>query len=146
MPADINMFTVVVSRNDEIAVRSCLRLCLQRQVAKLASGLLYCWSLLRNNNTAINLQTFTSSWVVGVFPRVTKAPLRVFSTQNRFLRRAACLGLIMKIALNLFFFEVKIHQQLQCVQYYKDNFISRHVRKYAYRMKQNVFKRFHILI
>jgi len=34
---------------------------LQRQVAKLASGLLYSWSLLRNNNTAINLQMFTSS-------------------------------------------------------------------------------------
>ena len=36
-------------------------LCLQRQVAKLTSGLFYSWSLLRNNNTAINLQMFTLS-------------------------------------------------------------------------------------
>jgi len=34
----------------------------ERQVAKLASGLLYSWSLLRNNKTAINLQIFTSSY------------------------------------------------------------------------------------
>ena len=47
--------------NDEIAVRSCPLLCLQGQVAKLASGLFVCWSLLRNNNTAINPQTLTSS-------------------------------------------------------------------------------------
>jgi len=31
---------------------SCLLLCLQRQVAKLASGLFYRWSLLRNNKMA----------------------------------------------------------------------------------------------
>ena len=42
-------FTVLVSYSDEIAVRSCPLLCLQMQVAKLASRLLYCWSLLRNN-------------------------------------------------------------------------------------------------
>ena len=34
-------------------------LCLQRWVAKVASGLFYCWSLLRNNNIATNLQRFT---------------------------------------------------------------------------------------
>jgi len=28
-------------------------------VAKVASGLFYCWSLLRNNNMATNLQKFT---------------------------------------------------------------------------------------
>jgi len=66
-------FTVVVSRNDGIAVRSCPCLCLQRQVAKLASGLSYYWSLLPNNNTATNLQTFNLSWVVSIFQRVTKA-------------------------------------------------------------------------
>jgi len=33
-------FTVVVSCNDEIAVRSCPRLCLQRQVAELASAVI----------------------------------------------------------------------------------------------------------
>jgi len=32
---------------------------MQRQVAKLASGLLYSWSLLRNNNTGINLSALT---------------------------------------------------------------------------------------
>jgi len=35
---------------------------LQRQIAKLASGLLCSWSLLRNNNTAKNLQMFSSSY------------------------------------------------------------------------------------
>ena len=55
-------FTVLVSCNGEIAVRSYPLLWLPRQVAKLASGLFYGWSLLRNNNTAINLQTFTSSY------------------------------------------------------------------------------------
>jgi len=47
---------------DEIAVRSCPLLCVQRQFAEPASGLFYCWSLLRNNNTAINLHMFTSSY------------------------------------------------------------------------------------
>jgi len=61
--------------NDEIAVRACPLLCLQRQVAKRASELIYCWSLLRSNTTAINLQTCTSSHgIVGVFPHVTRAP------------------------------------------------------------------------
>jgi len=53
-------FTVVVSCSDELAVHSCPLICLQGQVAKLASGLFYCWSLLRNNNMATNLQRFTS--------------------------------------------------------------------------------------
>jgi len=46
------------------AVLSCPLICLrlQRQVAKLANGLLYSRSLLRNNNTAIILQMFTSSY------------------------------------------------------------------------------------
>jgi len=35
-------------------------------------------SLLCNNNTAINLQTFTSRWVVGIFSRATKAPFAFF--------------------------------------------------------------------
>ena len=51
-------FTVVVSCSDELAVHSCPLLCLQRWVAKVASGLFYCWSLLRNNNMATNLQRF----------------------------------------------------------------------------------------
>jgi len=44
-------FAVLVSCNDEFAVRSCPLLRLQRQVAKLASGLFNYWSLLRKNNT-----------------------------------------------------------------------------------------------
>jgi len=42
-------FTVLASRNDELAVHSCPFNCLQSQVAKLANALLYCLSLLRNN-------------------------------------------------------------------------------------------------
>jgi len=44
-----------------------LRYCLQGQVAKLASGLFYCWSLSCNNNIATNLQMFTSSYNIGRF-------------------------------------------------------------------------------
>ena len=53
------MFTVVMSCSDDLAVHSCALLCLQRRVANVASGLFYCWSLLRNNNMATNLQKFT---------------------------------------------------------------------------------------
>jgi len=52
-------FTVIVSCSDELAVHSCPLLFLQRWVAKVASGLFYCWSLLRNNNMATNLENFT---------------------------------------------------------------------------------------
>jgi len=45
--------------SNELAVHSCPPLCLQRWVAKVASRLFYCWSLLRNNNMATNLQNFT---------------------------------------------------------------------------------------
>ena len=44
-----------------MAARSCPILWLQRKVAKLAE-LFYRGSLLRNNNTAIKPQTFTSSY------------------------------------------------------------------------------------
>jgi len=53
-------FTFTVSCSDELAVHSCPFFCLQRRVAKVARGLFYCWSLLRNNNMATNLQRFTS--------------------------------------------------------------------------------------
>jgi len=52
-------FVVMVSRNDKLAVHSCPLLCLQRWVAKVASGLFDCWSSLRSNNMATNLQRFT---------------------------------------------------------------------------------------
>jgi len=44
-----------------------LRCCLQGQVAKLASGLFYCWSPSCNNNMATNLQMFTSSYDIRRF-------------------------------------------------------------------------------
>ena len=53
-------FTVMVSCSDKLAVHSCPLLCLQRWVAKLASRLFYCWSLLCNNSMTTNLQRFTS--------------------------------------------------------------------------------------
>ena len=52
-------FTVMVSYSDQLAVHSCPLFCLQRRVAKVASGFFYCWSLLRDNNMATNLQRFT---------------------------------------------------------------------------------------
>ena len=39
-----------------------VRALLQRQIAKLASGWLYSWSLWRNNNTQINLQIYSPSY------------------------------------------------------------------------------------
>ena len=60
-------FTVLVSCSAELAVYSCPLLCPQRQVAKLASGLFYCWSLLCNNNMATNLPMFTSSYDIKRF-------------------------------------------------------------------------------
>jgi len=45
--------------SDELAVHSYPLLCLHRRVVKVASGLFYCWSLLRNNFIATNLQRFT---------------------------------------------------------------------------------------
>ena len=39
-----------------------VRALLQREILKVASGLLYSWSLWPNSNTAINLQVFSSSY------------------------------------------------------------------------------------
>jgi len=44
---------------DGLAVHWCPFLCLQTWVAKVGSGLFYCWSLLHNNTVATNLQRFT---------------------------------------------------------------------------------------
>jgi len=44
---------------------------LLRQVAELASALFYCWSLLRNNNMATNLQRLLQITVKGVLPHAT---------------------------------------------------------------------------
>ena len=83
-------------------------LCLQRLVAKLASGLLYSWSLLRNNKTEINLQMLTScygSWRFSACDH--RSHWGIFSTQICFLvSRPACPGLIMKTRVQSVFFEV----------------------------------------
>jgi len=79
-------FTVLVPCNDEIAVRSCPLLRLQGQVANLASGLFYCSSLLRNNNTAINLRKFPSSYGRRCFSAwVQGPPLRFFPPRSALL-------------------------------------------------------------
>jgi len=52
-----------VSCSDELAVHTCPLLCLQKRVAKVAIGLFYCWSSLRNNSMATNLQRFTLFYV-----------------------------------------------------------------------------------
>jgi len=44
-----------------------LRYCLQEQVAKLARGLFYCWSLSCNNNMATDFQMFTPSYNITRF-------------------------------------------------------------------------------
>jgi len=44
-----------------------LRYCLQGKVAKLSSGLFYCWSLSCNNDMATNIQMFTSSYDIRRF-------------------------------------------------------------------------------
>jgi len=54
-------------------------------LAKLASGLLYSWSLLRNNNTAIIFKCSLQVTVVGVLPHVTRLSLRFFPNQICFL-------------------------------------------------------------
>ena len=55
-------FTDIVSCSDTLVVYSCPFLCLQRRVAKVVCGLCYCWSLLRNNTVATNLQRFTLNY------------------------------------------------------------------------------------
>jgi len=52
-------FRVVVLCSYELTVHTCPLICLQRWVANVASGLFYCWSLLRNNIMATNLQRLT---------------------------------------------------------------------------------------
>ena len=51
-------FTVLVSCSGELAVHSCSLLCM----ANLGADFFWCWCLLRNNVTAVNLQRFASSY------------------------------------------------------------------------------------
>ena len=60
-------FTVPVWSSDELAVHSCPLLRLQTHVAKLASALFCCCSLLHNNYMASNLQRFTARSIVNTF-------------------------------------------------------------------------------
>jgi len=76
------------------------------QVTKLASGFLYSWSLLRNNNTAVNLQMFNSSCGNSVLPHVTRARTEDFFHPDLFFSRPVCLGLIMKNRVKSVFSEV----------------------------------------
>jgi len=57
----------------------------QKEVGKLASGLFYCWCLFHNNNTALNLQTFTSSCSSRRFSACDQGSNCVFFTQNLLL-------------------------------------------------------------
>jgi len=93
-------FTVLVSCND-IAVRSCQLLCLQSQVLKLASGLFHWWSSLRNNSTAINVETFASS----CDSRRISACDQGSHCGVCFFSRPACLGSNMKNRVKSVFFK-----------------------------------------
>jgi len=72
----------------------------------LVSGLLYSWSLLRNKNTAVKRQIFTSSLRYSRhFAAI--APTEVFfSIHIRFFSRLGCLGLIVKNGVKSVFFKV----------------------------------------
>ena len=86
-----------------------MRELLQRQIAKLASGLLYSWSLLRNNNTVINLSMFSSSYGSRRFAACDQGlQLRVFSTQICFLVDLGVWVYLRKIAWNLCFLSDKL--------------------------------------
>jgi len=74
----------MVSRSDKLAVHSYPLLYLQRQVAKVACGLLCWWSFLRNNNMATNLQTFTSCRVANLaFFKTDFQNLAFFGNQSK---------------------------------------------------------------
>jgi len=130
---------------------SCPILCLQRLDAKLVSGLLYPWSLMRNNNTAFNLLICPLQvTVVGVLPHVTRALTEGFFCPDLLFVDLG-VGLIMKNRVKSVFYEV-INSSATSMcsiiqrQLYITMFTCAHqVRKYAYR-KQNAFNRFHILI
>ena len=59
----LKSFFVFISESQDVSCWGCnansTSACLQRQVAKLACRLFYCWVLLRNSNMATNLHVFT---------------------------------------------------------------------------------------
>jgi len=143
-------FTVPVSCNGEIAVRSYLLLWLPRQVAKLSSGLFYGWSLLLSNNKAINFQSFTSSYCSRRFSACDQGPTGGFPPRSAWFSRPGCLSLIMKNCvksiLNDTFITTTMCSIIKRYLYITVFAWAYQVRMYAYRMKQNVFNRLNILI
>jgi len=78
---------------------------LQRQVAKLSSGLFCCWSLLRNSTMAMNLQTITSSYGSRRFAACDQGShWGFFSRRSAFSSRPGCLGLLTKNRVKSVFF------------------------------------------
>ena len=125
----------------------------QKQVEKLANGFFYCWSLWRNNNTAINPQKFTSSYGSRRFSVCDQGcHCGVFPFRSAFFSRPGCLGLIIKNRVKFVFCGDKfisnftVFNSVKMTLYYIVFACAHQVRKHAYRMKQNVFNRFHILI
>jgi len=74
-------FTVPVSCNGEIAVRSYPLLDCRGRLRNFPAGCYTVGLFLRNNNTAINLQTFTSSYCGRRFSACDQGPTGRFSTQ-----------------------------------------------------------------
>ena len=67
MPPDRNGQTEMTRDRIGQTEKSCS---VQTHVAELANGLFYCWSLLRNNNMAMNLQSSLQVTIVGRLSRV----------------------------------------------------------------------------
>jgi len=126
-------------------------LCQQRQVAKLASGLLYSWSLLRNNNTVIHLEMFTSSYGSRRFAACDQGSHWGFFPSRSVFSRSVCLGYYEKsreirafwsdrLISNFNVFST-IKTTLHCSVYMRTS-----GEKVCISDEANVFYRFHILI
>jgi len=68
MPPDRNGQTEMTRDRIGQTEKSCS---VQTHVAELPNGLFYCWSLLRNNNMATNLQSSLQVTIVGRLSRVS---------------------------------------------------------------------------
>ena len=109
------------------------------------SGLLYSWFLLRNNNTTINLQMFTSCYSSRRCAACDQGSQWGFlQPRSVFFSRPGCPGLVMKNRVKSAFFKVidssatsmcSTIERYLCITVFT---CAHQVRKYAYRMKQNV--------
>jgi len=111
-------------------------------VARLASGLFNCWSSLRNNNTALNLQTFTSTYGSRRFTACDQGShYGFFHPHLPFFSRPGCLDLIVKNPVKSGFFDVKNSSATSmCSIILRKLYITvfgcaHQMRRYAYRMK-----------